>query len=223
MPTATCPTAICPNAMSNTVCVEHPLIQHKLTLMRRTTTQSAEFRQLLREISHLLAYEVCRDLATERISIETPFEMMQAPVLAGKKLCLVSILRAGNGLLDGMLELIPSARVGHIGLYRDAQTLKPVQYYLKLPDAISERLTIIVDPMLATGHSAAAAIDCLKEAGAKTIKFVCLLAAPEGINALNASHPDIPIYTAAIDRQLNEKSYILPGLGDAGDRIYGTK
>ena len=212
-----------PKATLNAILVEHPLIQHKLTLMRRTATQSADFRQLLREISHLLAYEVCRDLATERISIDTPLERMQAPILAGKKLCLVSILRAGNGLLDGMLDLIPSARVGHIGLYRDEKTLKPVQYYLKLPHAISDRLTIVVDPMLATGHSAAAAIDCLKDAGAKRIKFVCLLAAPEGIKTLNASHPDIPIYTAAIDRQLNEKGYILPGLGDAGDRIYGTK
>ena len=212
-----------PKATLNAILVEHPLIQHKLTLMRRTATQSADFRQLLREISHLLAYEVCRDLATERISIDTPLERMQAPILAGKKLCLVSILRAGNGLLDGMLDLIPSARVGHIGLYRDEKTLKPIKYYLKLPHAIGARLTIVVDPMLATGHSAAAAIDCLKDAGAKRIKFVCLLAAPEGIKTLNTSHPDIPIYTAAIDRQLNEKGYILPGLGDAGDRIYGTK
>ena len=197
--------------MPNAILVEHPLIQHKLTLMRRTATQSADFRQLLREISHLLAYEVCRDLATERISIDTPLERMQAPILAGKKLCLVSILRAGNGLLDGMLDLIPSARVGHIGLYRDEKTLKPIKYYLKLPHAIGARLTIVVDPMLATGHSAAAAIDCLKDAGAKRIKFVCLLAAPEGIKTLNASHPDIPIYTAAIDRQLNGQGYILPG------------
>jgi uracil phosphoribosyltransferase len=191
--------------------------------MRDIHTPSATFRQLLREISHLMAYEVCRDLDTEMISIQTPLESMDSPKLKGKKLCLVSILRAGNGLLEGMLELVPSARVGHIGLYRDPATLNPVQYYLKLPDQIDMRLTIVVDPMLATGHSAIAAVERLKEAGAKQIKFVCLLAAPEGIDAFTSAHPDVPIFTAAIDRELNDHGYIMPGLGDAGDRIYGTK
>jgi uracil phosphoribosyltransferase len=191
--------------------------------MRDIHTPSATFRQLLREISHLIAYEVCRDLDTEMISIQTPLESMDSPKLKGKKLCLVSILRAGNGLLEGMLELVPSARVGHIGLYRDPATLNPVQYYLKLPDQIDMRLTIVVDPMLATGHSAIAAVERLKEAGAKQIKFVCLLAAPEGIDAFTSAHPDVPIFTAAIDRELNDHGYIMPGLGDAGDRIYGTK
>jgi uracil phosphoribosyltransferase len=191
--------------------------------MRDIHTPSATFRQLLREISHLMAYEVCRDLDTEMISIQTPLESMDSPKLKGKKLCLVSILRAGNGLLEGILELVPSARVGHIGLYRDPATLNPVQYYLKLPDQIDMRLTIVVDPMLATGHSAIAAVERLKEAGAKQIKFVCLLAAPEGIEAFTSAHPDVPIFTAAIDRELNDHGYIMPGLGDAGDRIYGTK
>ncbi|MDA8676344.1 uracil phosphoribosyltransferase [Alphaproteobacteria bacterium] len=210
-------------ATSDVTYIDHPLIQHKLTIMRDIHTPSATFRQLLREISHLMAYEVCRDLDTEMISIQTPLEPMNSPKLKGKKLCLVSILRAGNGLLEGMLELVPSARVGHIGLYRDPATLNPVQYYLKLPDQIDMRLTIVVDPMLATGHSAIAAVHRLKEAGAKQIKFVCLLAAPEGIDAFASAHPDVPIFTAAIDRELNDHGYIMPGLGDAGDRIYGTK
>lgn len=208
---------------ANAILIDHPLIQHKLTIMRETATPSALFRKLLHEISHLMAYEVCRDLKTETITIETPLETMEAQKLTGKKMCLVSILRAGNGLLDGMLELIPSARVGHIGLYRDPETLKPVEYYLKLPEAIEDRLTIVIDPMLATGYSAIAAVDRIKKAGAKQIKFVCLLAAPEGIDAFSSRHPDVPIYTAAIDRQLNDHGYIMPGLGDAGDRIYGTK
>lgn len=208
---------------ANAILIDHPLIQHKLTIMRETATPSALFRKLLHEISHLMAYEVCRDLKTETITIETPLETMEAQKLTGKKMCLVSILRAGNGLLDGMLELIPSARVGHIGLYRDPETLKPVEYYLKLPEAIKDRLTIVIDPMLATGYSAIAAVDRIKTAGAKQIKFVCLLAAPEGIDAFSSRHPDVPIYTAAIDRQLNDHGYIMPGLGDAGDRIYGTK
>ena len=205
------------------ILVDHPLIQHKLTIMRKADTPSSLFRQLLQEISQLLTYEVCRDLKTEPVLIETPLETMEGQKLAGKKLCLVSILRAGNGLLDGMLDIIPSARVGHIGLYRDHETLKPVEYYLNLPDAIEDRLTLVVDPMLATGYSAIAAVDRLKKAGARQIKFVCLLAAPEGIDAFYDHHPDVPIYTAAIDRQLNDHGYIMPGLGDAGDRIYGTK
>jgi len=205
------------------ILVDHPLIQHKLTIMRKADTPSSLFRQLLQEISQLLTFEVCRDLKTEPVLIETPLETMEGQKLAGKKLCLVSILRAGNGLLDGMLDIIPSARVGHIGLYRDHETLKPVEYYLNLPDAIEDRLTLVVDPMLATGYSAIAAVDRLKKAGARQIKFVCLLAAPEGIDAFYDHHPDVPIYTAAIDRQLNDHGYIMPGLGDAGDRIYGTK
>lgn len=205
------------------ILVDHPLIQHKLTIMRKADTPSSLFRQLLQEISQLLTYEVCRDLKTEPVLIETPLETMEGQKLAGKKLCLVSILRAGNGLLDGMLDVIPSARVGHIGLYRDHETLKPVEYYLNLPDAIEDRLTLVVDPMLATGYSAIAAVDRLKKAGARQIKFICLLAAPEGIDAFYDHHPDVPIYTAAIDRQLNDHGYIMPGLGDAGDRIYGTK
>lgn len=205
------------------ILVDHPLIQHKLTIMRKADTPSSLFRQLLQEISQLLTFEVCRDLKTEPVLIETPLETMGGQKLAGKKLCLVSILRAGNGLLDGMLDIIPSARVGHIGLYRDHETLKPVEYYLNLPDAIEDRLTLVVDPMLATGYSAIAAVDRLKKAGARQIKFVCLLAAPEGIDAFYDHHPDVPIYTAAIDRQLNDHGYIMPGLGDAGDRIYGTK
>jgi len=205
------------------ILVDHPLIQHKLTIMRKADTPSSLFRQLLQEISQLLTFEVCRDLKTEPVLIETPLETMEGQKLAGKKLCLVSILRAGNGLLDGMLDVIPSARVGHIGLYRDHETLKPVEYYLNLPDAIEDRLTLVVDPMLATGYSAIAAVDRLKKAGARQIKFICLLAAPEGIDAFYDHHPDVPIYTAAIDRQLNDHGYIMPGLGDAGDRIYGTK
>ena len=203
--------------------IDHPLIQHKLTLLRRKTTPTVAFRQLMREISLLLLYEVSRDLPLVMEEIETPLEFMSSPKLGGKKLCLVSILRAGDGLLNGMLDLIPSARVGHIGLYRDPETLEAVEYYFKVPHSIGERLCIVVDPMLATAHSSIAAIDRLKAAGAGKVKFVCLLAAPEGIENFATSHPDVPIYTAAIDRELNDHSYILPGLGDAGDRIFGTK
>ncbi len=203
--------------------VDHPLVQHKLTLMRDKTTSTAVFRQLLREISQLLAYEITRPLPMTTKAIETPMMAMDAPVLAGKKLALVSILRAGNGLLDGVLELIPSARVGFVGLYRDEETLRPVQYYCKLPDSLDERLVIAVDPMLATGNSSVAAIDLLKEAGAKNIRFLCLLAAPEGIARMKEAHPDVEIVTASIDTQLNDIGYIMPGLGDAGDRMFGTK
>jgi uracil phosphoribosyltransferase len=208
---------------ANVTVVTHPLVQHKLTLMRDVSTATSKFRVLLREISLLLTYEICRDLETEMVEILTPLETVMAPRLEGKKLCFVSILRAGNGLLDGMLDLVPSARVGHIGLYRDPHTLKPVEYYLKLPDRIDERLCICVDPMLATGNSAIAAVQRIKEAGAKRIKFVCLIAAPIGIEKFSAAHPDVPILTASIDRELNDHAYILPGLGDAGDRMYGTK
>lgn len=203
--------------------VDHPLVQHKLTLMRRKSTPTNQFRQLLREISHLIAYEVTRDLPIENKSIETPMTSMQAPVLAGKKLALVSILRAGNGLLDGVLDLIPSARVGFVGLYRDEKTLQPVQYYFKVPDGMEDRVVIAVDPMLATGNSSVAAIDLLKNAGARDIKFLCLLAAPEGIARMQEAHPDVDVVTAAIDEKLSEIGYILPGLGDAGDRMFGTK
>jgi len=203
--------------------VEHPLVQHKLTLMRDKATPTNQFRQLLREISHLIAYEVTRNLPTEYRSIETPMMEMKAPVLAGKKLALISILRAGNGLLDGVLELIPSARVGFVGLYRDEETLQPVQYYFKAPDNMSERVVIAVDPMLATGNSSVAAINLLKQAGARDIKFLCLLAAPEGIARMQDAHPDVDIVTAAVDEKLSDIGYILPGLGDAGDRMFGTK
>ena len=203
--------------------VDHPLVQHKLTLMRRKDTSTAEFRELLKEISLLLAYEVTRDLKLTKVEIETPLAVMQAPRLEGKKLVLISILRAGNGLLEGMLDLIPSARVGHIGLYRDPETLEPVEYYFKVPEDLSDREVIVVDPMLATGNSAAAALARIKRAGATSVKYVCLLAAPEGIEALAGAHPDVPIYTAAIDQKLNDHGYIVPGLGDAGDRLYGTK
>ncbi|WP_299284621.1 uracil phosphoribosyltransferase [uncultured Tateyamaria sp.] len=203
--------------------VDHPLVQHKLTLMRDATTPTAVFRQLLREISQLLAYEVTRGLAMTTKRIDTPMESMDAPTLAGKKLALISILRAGNGLLDGVLELIPSARVGFVGLYRDEETLEPVQYYFKVPEGLDDRLVIAVDPMLATGNSSVAAIDLLKKAGATNIRFLCLLAAPEGIARMKEAHPDVPIVTAAVDRRLNEVGYIVPGLGDAGDRMFGTK
>lgn len=209
--------------MSAVTVVGHPLVQHKLTLMRRKDTSSSEFRRLLREISLLLAYEVTRDLPLTRQPIETPLAEMDAPVLAGKKLCIVSILRAGNGILEGILDLIPSARVGHIGLYRDPQTLEAVEYYFKVPTDIAERPVIVVDPMLATGHSAIAAVSRLKDRGAANLRFACLLAAPEGITAFSETHPDVPVFTAAIDSHLNDHGYIVPGLGDAGDRIYGTR
>ena len=203
--------------------VDHPLVQHKLSLMRDKSTPTNQFRQLLREISHLIAYEVTRNLPLELCDIETPMRSMQAPVLAGKKLALVSILRAGNGLLDGVLELIPSARVGFVGLYRDEETLQPVQYYFKVPDQLGKRMVIVVDPMLATGNSSAAAVDLLKGAGATDIRFLCLLAAPEGVARMKEAHPDVPIVTASLDERLNDIGYILPGLGDAGDRMFGTK
>ena len=203
--------------------VSHPLVQHKLTLMREKGTSTAVFRQLLREISQLLAYEVTRDLPLTKRRIETPMQEMEAPALAGKKLALISILRAGNGLLDGVLELIPSARVGFVGLYRDEATLQPVQYYFKVPESLEDRLVIAVDPMLATGNSSVAAVDLLKKAGATNIRFLCLLAAPEGVARMKEAHPDVPVVTAALDARLNDKGYIVPGLGDAGDRMFGTK
>ncbi len=203
--------------------VDHPLVQHKLTLMRRKETPTAEFRRLLREIGVLLAYEVTRDLPLTKEHIETPIGPMDAPVLAGKKLCVVSILRAGQGILDGFLDLIPSARVGHIGLYRDPHTLVPVEYYMKVPQDIGERLTVVVDPMLATGQSAVAACQRLKESGANRVRLACLLAAPEGLKYFCDAQPDVPVYTAAIDERLNDHAYIVPGLGDAGDRLFGTK
>lgn len=209
--------------LDNLTIVNHPLVQHKLSLMREKQTSTAVFRQLLHEISHLLAYEVTRELPMTTKRIETPLIEMDAPVLKGKKLALVSILRAGNGLLNGVLELIPSARVGFVGLYRDEETLRPVQYYFKVPVALQDRLVIAVDPMLATGNSSVAAIDLLKEAGAKNIRFLCLLAAPEGVKRMREAHPDVPIVTAALDERLNDIGYILPGLGDAGDRMFGTK
>ena len=203
--------------------VDHPLVQHKLTLMRDKGASSAEFRRLLHEITLLLAYEITREMPMTTRAIETPLEEMDAPILAGKKLALVSILRAGNGMLDGVLELVPSARVGFVGLYRDEETLKPVQYYFKVPEGLNNRVVIVVDPMLATGNSSAAAIDLLKQAGASDIRFLCLLAAPEGVARMKEAHPDVPIVTASVDRELNSKGYIMPGLGDAGDRMFGTK
>jgi uracil phosphoribosyltransferase len=203
--------------------VGHPLIQHKLTQMRRKETETRDFRRLAREIALLLAYEVTRDRALTTVEIETPLVKMRAPALAGKEICLVSVLRAGNGILDGMLEILPSARVGFVGLYRDPETLAAVEYYCKLPEDIAERETIVVDPMLATGHSASAAVSRIKQAGAKSIKFVCLLAAPEGVKEMQAQHPDVAIYTASLDSHLNDHGYIVPGLGDAGDRLFGTK
>jgi uracil phosphoribosyltransferase len=209
--------------MDGVTVINHPLVQHKLTIMRKKETSTAGFRRLLREISTLLCYEVTRDLEITYEEIETPMTTMHSPILEGKKLVFASILRAGNGLLEGMLDLVPSARVSHIGVYRDHETLKPVEYYFKAPEDIDERLVIVVDPMLATGNSSIAAIDKLKERGAHNIRFLCLLAAPEGIKNFHAFHPDVPIYTASIDSHLNEKGYIVPGLGDAGDRMYGTK
>ena len=203
--------------------VDHPLVQHKLALLRRASTSTASFRTTVRELSLLLAYEATRDLPIETMTIDTPLEPAQVAMISGKKLCVVSILRAGNGILDGLLELLPSARVGHIGLYRDPKTLLPVEYYMKLPDDMAQRQAIVVDPMLATGHSAAAAVARVRQAGATGIRFLCLLAAPEGIATFQAAHPDVPIITAAIDRGLDDHGYIRPGLGDAGDRLYGTR
>ena len=209
--------------MSNVHVIEHPLVQHKLTLMRKRDASTSTFRRLLNELASLMAYEVTRDMPTQAVQIETPLETMTARVIDGKKLVFVSILRAGTGLLDGMLAVVPGARVGHVGLYRDPKTLTAVEYYFKMPSEMHERDVVIVDPMLATGNSAIAAVDRLKEMKPKSIKFVCLLTCPEGVAALQKAHPDVPIYTAAIDRQLNDHGYILPGLGDAGDRIFGTK
>ena len=203
--------------------VDHPLVQHKLALLRRAATTTSEFRVIVREISLLLAYEATRHLPLDEVEIDTPLERTRARMLSGKKLCLVSILRAGNGILDGLLDLLPSARVGHIGLYRDPVRLVPVEYYLKLPEDVAQRQAIVVDPMLATGHSAAAAVARLREAGVADISFICLLAAPEGLATFHAAHPGVPVFTAAVDRGLDEHGYIRPGLGDAGDRIYGTK
>jgi len=203
--------------------VDHPLVQHKLTLMRRKSASTNSFRLLANEISMLMAYEVLRDMPLHEIEVETPMETTRGRVIDGKKLVFVSILRAGTGVLDGLLAVVPGARVGHIGLYRDPKTLGAVEYYFKMPGELEERDVVVVDPMLATGNSAVAAVERLKECGPKSIKFVCLLACPEGVAALHRAHPDVPIYTAAIDRELDQQGYILPGLGDAGDRIFGTK
>ncbi len=209
--------------MDNVHVFSHPLVQHKLTLMRKKETSTNGFRRLLNELSMLMAYEVTRDMATQEVEIETPLEPMKAQMIDGKKLVLVSILRAGTGILDGMLSVVPGARVGHIGLYRDPKTLQPVEYYFKMPQDMHERDVIVVDPMLATGNSAIAAVARLKRLSPKSIKFVCLVTCPEGIAAMRQAHPDVPIFAAAIDRQLNDHGYILPGLGDAGDRMFGTK
>lgn len=209
--------------MQGVTLVDHPLVRHKLSLMRDKNTSTASFRQLLREIALLLTYEVTRDLDLTTRRIETPLAPMDAPILSGKKPVFASILRAGNGLLEGMLDLVPSARVAHVGIYRDPDTLEANEYYFKAPDDLADRLVIVVDPMLATANSASAAIEKLKERGAKDIRFVCLLAAPEGIERLQSAQPGVPIYTAAIDEYLNDHGYIVPGLGDAGDRLYGTK
>ena len=210
-------------ALSQVHLVSHPLVQHKLTLMRKKEASTNSFRRLLNELSMLMAYEVTRDMPMQDVEIETPLETMTAKMIDGKKLVFVSILRAGNGILDGVLTVVPGARVGHIGLYRDPETLQPVEYYFKMPKDMEERDIVVVDPMLATGNSAAAAVTRLKQLKPKSIKFLCLLTCPEGIAGLHKVHPDVPIYTAAIDRQLNEHGYILPGLGDAGDRIFGTQ
>jgi len=206
----------------NFVLIDHPLIQHKLTIMRDRATAAGKFRLLLKEISLLMGYEATRDLPLTSKNIETPLEEMDAPTLSGKKLCLFSILRAGDGLLSGLLELVPSARVGHIGLYRDSETLEAVEYFFKAPKQLSSRLCLVVDPMLATGHSACAALDKIKQHGARNIRFICLLASPEGLAVLAEKHPDVTVYAAALDRELNRKGYILPGIGDAGDRLFGT-
>lgn len=203
--------------------IDHPLVQHKLSIMRDKNTATYDFRNLIREVSILMGYEVLRDLPVEDVEIETPLEKMKSKALAGKKVCIVPILRAGTGFLDGLLQLVPSARVGHIGLYRDPETLTPVEYYLKMPDDLINRQVIVVDPMLATGHSAVAAVDRIKNLDATDVKFMCLIAAPEGLKTFHEAHPDVHVYTAAIDRELNDHGYILPGIGDAGDRIFGTK
>ncbi len=209
--------------MKNVNVINHPLVQHKLSLLRKRETSTARFRQLVREISLLLGYELTRDLELEYKTIETPLAQMQAPFLSGKKIVLISILRAGNGLLEGMIDLMPSARVGHVGLYRDPHTLVAMEYYFKVPHDLINRPVIVLDPMLATANSSVAAVQRVKEAKAQNIKMACLLAAPEGIEAFQSAHPDVPIYTAAIDEKLDDHAYIVPGLGDAGDRIYGTK
>lgn len=209
--------------MQGVTIVDHPLVQHKLTILRDKETSTRSFRQLLREISVLLCYEVTRDLPLQDVEIETPVARMSGKTIAGKKLVFAPILRAGMGLLDGMLELVPSARVAHIGMYRDPKTLKAVEYYFKAPLDVAERLVVVIDPMLATGHTAVAALDRLKEHGVKQMRFVCVVASPEGVDVVRSHHPDVPIWTAAIDQSLNDHSYIVPGLGDAGDRIYGTK
>ena len=209
--------------MRNVHLIDHPLVQHKLTLMRQKSVSTSSFRRLLNELAALMTYEVTRDMPTHEVEIETPLEKMKGRMIDGKKLVFASILRAGTGILDGMLDVVPGARVGHIGLYRDPKTLQAVEYYYKMPQDMQERDVIVVDPMLATGNSAIAAIDRIRKLNPRSIKFVCLLTCPEGIAALSAAHPEVPIYTAAIDRELNDHGYILPGLGDAGDRIFGTK
>ena len=216
-------TSATPDIRASVHLIDHPLVQHKLTLMRRKDASTTTFRTLLGELSMLMAYEVTRDMPMTDVEVETPLEVMTARMIDGKKLVFVSILRAGNGILEGMLNVVPGARVGHVGLYRDPKTLTAIEYYFKMPHGMNERDVVVVDPMLATGNSAIAAVERIKELNPKSIKFVCLLTCPEGIAALQKAHPDVPIYTAAIDRQLNEHGYILPGLGDAGDRIFGTK
>ncbi len=203
--------------------IDHPLVRHKLTLLRRKETPTLRFQEVMREVSQLMGYELTRDLPLEERPVETPLATFDAPILTGKKLCLVSIMRAGQGMLDGMRSLLPSARIGHIGLYRDQETLTPVEYFFKVPEDIEDRLVILVDPMLATGHTATAAVHRLKDAGAVSIKLAVLVAAPEGLSTFHDSHPDVPVYAAAVDRRLDERGYILPGLGDAGDRLYGTR
>jgi uracil phosphoribosyltransferase len=214
--------AMDPAARANLHLIDHPLVQHKLTLMRDRDASTNSFRQLLNEISSLMAYEVCRDMALQDVQIQTPLETMTGKHIDGKKLVFVSILRAGNGILDGVLSVVPSARVGHIGLYRDPQTLQAVEYYFKMPKDMHERDVVVVDPMQATGNSAVAAVTRLKQCQPKSIKFLCLLTCPEGVNTMHRAHPDVPVYTAAVDRELSDHGYILPGLGDAGDRIFGT-
>ncbi|MBL8307807.1 MAG: uracil phosphoribosyltransferase [Rubrivivax sp.] len=211
------------NTTASVTVIDHPLVQHKLTLMRQKDRSTNSFRRLLHEISMLMAYEVTRGMPTQLVEIETPLEKMQAPMIEGRKTCFVVVMRAGAGLLDGMLEVVPGARVGHVGLYRDPKTLIAVEYYFKMPGEMHERDAIVLDPMLATGNSAVAAVERLKETRPKSIRFVSLLAAPEGLKNFHEHHPDVPVYTAAIDRQLNEHGYIVPGLGDAGDRLFGTK